>query len=64
MTGREMNDGCGTPSKSINEPKGESCYAGFNCPHCGRPTLVATPDELTDFCCSVCERRVREEVAR
>jgi transcription elongation factor Elf1 len=64
MSRRENIDGCGTPSKSIDEPKAQSRYAGFNCPHCGRPTLEATPDELTDFRCSVCELRVREEVAK
>jgi hypothetical protein len=34
--------------------------AGFDCPACDRPTLQATPDEVTDFRCSVCGERVRE----
>jgi len=61
MRGREY-DGCGEPPTSDNEPETHSRSAGYSCPNCSRATLEATPDELTDFRCGVCNHRVREQV--
>lgn len=60
MKGVEKFDGCEGPSTSTNEPNPHSVFAGFGCPRCDRPTLEATPDEITDWRCSVCDERVRE----
>jgi len=60
----ERDDGRGSPSTSVNEREAKNPCASFSCPDCGRPTLEATPDELTDFQCSVCHVRVREEVGK
>ena len=36
--------------------------ANYDCPKCDRPTLEATPNELTAFRCAVCDARVQEGI--